>query len=78
MKDEAVREHTSDELASQPTAGRAQCSVGSIDEDGIRYGLTTYAFTTSTTTTAPRIVATQSTVRQRGGRRSSTGAITGA
>ena len=25
----------------QPESGRAQCSVGSIDEDGIRYGLTT-------------------------------------
>ena len=26
---------------SQPLPGRAQCSVGSIEDDGIRYGLTT-------------------------------------
>ena len=26
----------SEKRASQPLAGRAQCSVGSIDEDGIR------------------------------------------
>ena len=48
--------------ASQPLPGVAQCSVGSIDEDGIRYGLTTYALTASTIATAPTIVTTQSIV----------------
>src|SRR5579884_650607 len=47
-------------LAMQPFAGRAQCSVGSIDDDGIRYGLTTHAFSASTISTAPPMVRTQS------------------
>ena len=34
--------------ASQPGAGFAQCSVGSIDDDGMRYGLTTHAFSAKT------------------------------
>jgi hypothetical protein len=31
----------SEKRASQPLLGRAQWSVGSIEEDGILYGLTT-------------------------------------
>src|SRR5579875_703189 len=45
---------------SQPGAGFAQCSVGSIDEDGMRYGLTIHCFSASTIRTAPAIVSTQS------------------
>src|SRR5262245_63218495 len=60
----------SENRASQPVSGRAQWSVGSIDEDGIRYGLTTYALISSTIATAPAMVTTQSTiVRQGCGRR---------
>src|SRR5262245_50655527 len=51
----------SENRASHPWAGRAQCRVGSIDEDGIRYGLTTHALTASTIAIAPTIVTTQST-----------------
>ena len=43
----------SEKRASQPCPGRAQCSVGSIDEDGIRYGLTTHALIASTIAIAP-------------------------
>src|SRR5437870_6466132 len=62
--------------ASHPSPGRAQCSVGSIDEDGIRYGLTIQALIASTRRTAIPSVSTQSTnVRWRwerfGNRRSS-------
>ena len=46
--------------ASQPSAGRAQWSVGSMDDDGIRYGLTTHALSARTMTIAPAIVNTQS------------------
>jgi hypothetical protein len=46
--------------ASQASAGRAQCNVGSIDGEGIRYGLTIHAFTAITIATAPTIVSTQS------------------
>ena len=60
----------SEKRASQPVAGRAQCSVGSIDEDGIRYGLTTHALIARTMAIAPTIVTTQSTtIRTRRGRR---------
>src|ERR671918_1258351 len=60
----------SENLDSQPAAGRAQCSVGSIDEDGMRYGLATQALIASTIATAPTIVTTQSTmIRARRGRR---------
>ena len=52
----------SEKRASHPLAGRAQCSVGSIDEDGIRYGLTTQALIASTIAIAPTIVTTQSIV----------------
>src|SRR5438034_9521607 len=59
----------SDQRASQPLPGRAQCSVGSIEDDGIRYGLTTYALIASTIATAPRIVIAQSmTIRHWRGR----------
>src|SRR5438105_5385985 len=53
-------------------AGRAQCSVGSIDEDGIRYGFAISASKTRTKATASASVRTQSaTVRQGRGRRAS-------
>ena len=54
--------------ASQPGAGRAQCSVGSIDDDGIRYGLTTHAFRARTMTIAPAMVRTQSSATRTGPR----------
>src|SRR5438105_2489841 len=50
----------SDEPASQSWTGRPQCSVGSIDADGIRYGLTTQPFSASTISTAKTIVSPQS------------------
>src|SRR5213596_4409835 len=50
----------SDVDASQPCSGLAQCSVGSIDDDGMRYGLTTHALIARTIATAPTIVTTQS------------------
>src|SRR4051812_44398864 len=54
----------------QPLPGRAQWSVGSIDEDGIRYGLTIHALIPSTIATAPTIVSTQSAAIRHGrGRR---------
>src|SRR4029079_733384 len=52
----------SEKRASQPFAGRAQWSVGSIDDDGIRYGVTTQAVIASTIAIAPTIVTTQSIV----------------
>src|SRR5919204_6972217 len=50
----------SDSLASQPAPGRAQWSVGSIDDDGMRYGLTTNHLIRSTIRIAPAIVTIQS------------------
>ena len=50
----------SERRAWQPSPGRAQCSVGSIDEDGIRYGFTTQALIASTMRIAPAIVTIQS------------------
>ena len=47
--------------ASQSGSGRAQCSVGSIDGEGIRYGLITHALTPTTIAAAPTIVSVQST-----------------
>ena len=38
----------------------AQCSVGSIDDEGMRYGLTTHALIASTIAIAPTMVTTQS------------------
>ena len=61
MVDEAVREHAVGEPRLAPGAGRAQWSVGSIEDDGIRYGLTTHALIASTIATAPTIVTIQST-----------------
>src|ERR671935_3205570 len=49
----------SERCASQPF-DPAQCSVGSIDEVGIRYGLTTHALIASTIAIAPAIVTIQS------------------
>ena len=57
------------ELPRQPD-WPVQWKVGSIDDDGIRYGLTMKPLTRRTTPTAIRIVIAQSAgVRQRGGRR---------
>jgi hypothetical protein len=52
------------ELPRQPGfAGPfAQLSVGSIDEDGMRYGLTTHCLSASTIRIAPAIVRIQSSV----------------
>src|SRR5919199_257377 len=59
----------SERRASHPCPP-AQCSVGSIDEDGIRYGLTTHALIASTIAIAPAIVTIQSIVMRHGlGRR---------
>src|ERR671922_585358 len=62
----------SENRASQPGAPgpRAQCSVGSIEDEGIRYGLTTQALIASTIATAPTMVTIQSTAmrRRRGSR----------
>ena len=52
----------SEKRDSQPDPGRAQCSVGSIEDDGIRYGLTTNALIASTIAIAPMIVTAQSMV----------------
>src|SRR4051794_37196435 len=49
----------SESLASQPCPP-AQCRVGSMDEEGIRYGLTTQALIASTIAIAPAIVTIQS------------------
>src|ERR671937_2549353 len=58
----------SERRASQP-GPPAQWRVGSIDEDGIRYGLTTQALIASTIAIAPAIVTIQSIViRQPRGR----------
>jgi hypothetical protein len=54
----------SENRASQPLPGRAQCRVGSIDEDGILYGLTTHALIASTIAIAPTMVTIQSIVRR--------------
>src|SRR6186997_1357865 len=51
----------SEKRASQPGAGRAQWSVASMEDDGIRYGLTTQALIASTIAIAPTIVTIQST-----------------
>src|SRR5919201_6606085 len=56
----------SEKRARQPTAGRAQCNVGSIEDEGIRYGFTTHALTASTSPTAAMIVTTQSRATRQG------------
>src|SRR5215212_1054868 len=55
----------SERSASHPGSGRAQCRAGSIEGDGIRYGLITQAFTPRTINTANMIVITQSTTTRR-------------
>jgi hypothetical protein len=52
----------SDVPASQAGSGTAQWSVGSIEDDGIRYGFTTQALMASTAATAIAIVSAQSTI----------------
>src|SRR6478735_5492173 len=53
----------SEKCASQPwSTPRAQCSVGSIELDGIRYGLITHCLIASTIRIAPTIVTSQSIV----------------
>src|SRR5258708_39066980 len=56
----------SEKRASQSEAGRAQWSAGSIDDDGIRYGLTTNALIRRTIAIAPAIVTAQSTIVRHG------------
>ena len=59
---EAAGEHAVGEARLAAGPGRAQCSVGSIELEGIRYGLTTHALIASTITIAPTIVTSQSIV----------------
>src|SRR5581483_1014405 len=49
---------------SQSAAGFAQCSVGSIEADGMRYGFATSASKTSTSSPATAIVTAQSRSRR--------------
>jgi hypothetical protein len=56
----------SEKRARQPGAGRAQCRVGSIDGEGIRYGFTTHALMASTSPTAAAIVTIQSRATRQG------------
>ena len=56
----------SEESDSHPGSGAAQWSVGSMDDDGIRYGLTTHALIARTAATAIAIVTTQSTIVSQG------------
>ena len=65
--DEPVREHAVGEAREAAATRRcAQCSVGSIDDDGIRYGLTTHALIASTIAIAPTIVTIQSMIPRHG------------
>src|SRR5687768_15270435 len=52
----------SEKRATHPGEGAAQCSVGSIEDEGIRYGLTTHSLMASTATTATTMVTTQSMI----------------
>ena len=54
----------SERRASHPTPGRAQCRVGSIDDDGIRYGFTTHALIASTIAIAPAMVLVDAIARR--------------
>jgi hypothetical protein len=57
----------SEKCARQPLPpALAQCSVGSIDEDGIRYGFTTYDLIANTIAIAPTIVTIQSMIARHG------------
>src|SRR6266545_7199052 len=49
-----------------PDAPLPQWSVGSIDEDGMRYGLTTHALIANTIAIAPTIVTIQSMIPRQG------------
>src|SRR5512133_3896687 len=55
----------SDRRASQPCSP-AQWRVGSIDDDGIRYGFTTHCLIAKTIATAPAIVTIQSIAMRQG------------
>src|SRR6059036_1751914 len=55
----------SERRASQPWPP-AQCRVGSIDDEGIRYGLTTHCLIANTIATAPAIVTIQSIAIRQG------------
>src|SRR4029453_2422407 len=60
----------SEKRAVQPSPAPAQWRVGSIDEDGIRYGFTTHALMGGTIATAPTTVTIQSiAIRHGRGRR---------
>src|SRR5262245_22256205 len=56
----------SEKRARQPAPLEPQCSVGSIDDDGMRYGVTTHALIASTIAIAPTIVTTQSMIPRHG------------
>src|SRR5690348_16954990 len=56
----------SERRASQPSPGRAQCRVGSIDDDGIRYGFTTNHLIITTMKIAPAMVTIQSIAMRHG------------
>src|SRR3954452_18014964 len=51
---------------SHRAPGLAQCSVGSMDDDGIRYGFTTHALIASTIAIAPAMVTIQSIAIRQG------------
>src|SRR5204863_7458372 len=56
----------SEKRAVHSDPGRAQCSVGSIEDDGMRYGLTIHALIASTIAIAPAIVTIQSMIVRQG------------
>src|SRR5207253_5214762 len=55
----------SERRASQPWPP-AQCRLGSIDDEGIRYGLTTHCMIANTIATVPAIVTIQSIAIRQG------------
>src|SRR3954452_20643799 len=56
----------SEKRARQPDPPVPQCSVGSIDDEGMRYGFTTHALIASTIATAPTMVTIQSMIPRHG------------
>src|SRR5580765_1817833 len=57
----------SEKCARQPLPpAAAQCSVGSMEDDGIRYGFTTNDLIAKTIATAPTIVTIQSMIARHG------------
>src|SRR3954451_14806431 len=56
----------SEKRARQPEPPVPQCSVGSIDDDGILYGFTTQALIARTIATAPTMVTIQSMMPRHG------------